>query len=247
MKKIDTSIILNHIKNPNIKSFLIDAFDNLNNANISINFYNSKSIKMEDGRSCSGWFCDIEKDISCIFLKRKKHLAHWLGIFIHEYSHFLQWKSNDQVFFRTINGTDPNVIMSSFLIDEQYQTEVYSEPEILEACEAVLELEYDAEHTTVELIKMYNLEDVISSKEYIKSAIAYFIFVYNSYKRKHWHNSNIESDYVSYVEFLSLLPDELSKEVISHNFLSKWEIILEKIYLEYEHAHKKEKTHVTHE
>lgn len=238
MKKISTATIIDFVKDINIKNFLKDAFENLEDSGISINFYNNRTIKMEDGRAASGWFSDEEKDISCIFLKRKKHQAYWLGIFIHEYSHFLQWKSNDPTFLRTINGTDPNTIMSSFLLEKEYQTESYTHEEIKEACEAVLELEYDAEYTVVELIKMYNLEKNIDSIEYVKSAVAYFIFIYNSYKRNHWHNVSINANCESYKNFLSLLPNELSKEVLTIDFLNKWEAILEEIYTDFKNINK---------
>lgn len=121
---------------------------------------------------CHGIFYFNNKDKPVIKVaKGNKTREQWLGILIHEYCHFLQWKYNVKAWKEFDRG--------SFSFDDVILQPKKNKRNIM----LLLKLELDCEKRAVKLIKSNNLD--INAQNYIQTAnyILYkYAYLYKYYK-----------------------------------------------------------------
>lgn len=141
---------------------------------------------------CSGLFYMDSKDNPIIKVaKGALKEDEWMGVLLHEYCHFLQWRDDSKVWNQFC---DYDITYSSILNHPQ---------KFKKQLVALIELELDCEKRVVRIIKKNNLFD---EKEYIKSANAIlykYAFLYNFNK---WPYDNRR-----YRKVIDLSPTKLLK------------------------------------
>lgn len=123
---------------------------------------------------CSGLFYLDNNENPILKIAKGSNPDQWVGILIHEYCHFLQWRDNVKVWRVFSEGS------ASFddlmLNPKKYKKEIID----------LISLELDCEKKTVKIIKANNYFDV---DLYIKNANAILLkYVYLYYKNK-WPNN----------------------------------------------------------
>jgi len=124
-----------------------------------------KTVKCE-GALVGGYFSDSEKKLVCA---TGRCFNDWFAVFVHEYSHYTQWKDNCKPWSDVGNSLD---IMWNWLNNKDY-------PNINKHIDKCKNLELDNEKRSVQLIKDFNLS--LNIPIYIKKANAY-IYFYNYMK-----------------------------------------------------------------
>lgn len=117
--------------------------------------------------SCSGFF---DKDLKLIRVATRKPADIWLGIFVHEFCHFLQEIEQDPSMVNCyFNGKAADECMDAWFENKQE----YAIDELEDIFEKVKAVELDCEKRSVEMIKKYNLP--IDTNFYIQMANAYVL------------------------------------------------------------------------
>lgn len=146
--------------------------------------------KIKEG--CGGWFDHTRRQYLCC-------MGNDLGfdIFIHEYCHYLQWKTKTKFFKKLCKSVDsffgwledPNISISDEKLDK-----------IVNDC---IELEYDCEKMAISLIKKYKLD--VNLDVYIRAANAYLMFYHAVKAKRVWTTD--QSPYNS--KILNLVSNEM--------------------------------------
>jgi hypothetical protein len=98
-------------------------------------------------------------------------------VFIHEYSHFLQWKNEKKYFMSLINNC--------YIVFDWLDGTFYKKAIVTEAIKGVIELEWDCERKSIDLIKKYKLD--VNIEEYCKSANSYLLFYNIVRQERNWY------------------------------------------------------------
>lgn len=159
--------------------FIAKAVSELIDDGFSLKLMMEKSI---DGKY-GGWF-GSEKDEKEFVVAMKHNCA--FEIFVHEYSHYLQWKERRSFFNKKSKGCN---ILFDWLDGKKYSEKVISK-----AIQDTIELEWDCEQTAVRLIKKYKLD--IDIDTYIRGANCYLFFYHTVHKLNKW-TSNGRSPYTT--------------------------------------------------
>jgi hypothetical protein len=120
----------------------------------------------DGGLFISGYFSDETKEIAVAI---RCPLSHWLGVLVHEYAHFCQWRENCKAWRECTNtsiadaGSLIHMWMSKDIELTEKQKQLYLNKTIA--------LELDCEKRAVRLIKQYRLP--LDIKEYVQKANAY--------------------------------------------------------------------------
>lgn len=151
------------------REFIAKAVNNLIEDGFSIKLLMEKAIDEKYG----GWF-GSEKDEKEFVVAMKRDCA--FEIFIHEYSHYLQWKHNRSFFNKKLKGCN---ILFDWLDGKKYSEKVISK-----AVKDTIELEWDCEKKVLQLIKKYKLDVDIDT--YIRGANCYLFFYHTVHKLNKW-------------------------------------------------------------
>ena len=115
-------------------------------------------------------------------------------ILIHEYCHYLQWKTNRKQFLKLINGCS---IVFDWLEGTFYKKDV-----VAEAIKAAITLEWDCENRALEQIKKHKLD--IDIDQYCKAANSYLLFYNIVHEKRKWYSNNAYT-----AALLKKMPDKL--------------------------------------
>lgn len=150
----------------NKEKFVSKVFNELLEEQFSIFIHQKKKVE-----NCGGWF-DCDKREFVVSMKNPMGYE----IMIHEYSHFLQWRDNHEYFmklgkhntkvFEWLDGKD--------LSDKVLETAILK----------TIELEWDCERQSLDLIKKLNLE--VDVAKYKKAANAYLMFYHSVWENRKW-------------------------------------------------------------
>lgn len=142
-------------------NFIIKATRELLLHNFSVLLYNTE--KLED--NCGGW-CWIDDDEN----KREFAVAmkHHMGfeIFIHEYCHFLQWKTDRKFWDSTLTTYD---ILFDWIADPLLEIK---EEDLQQSLRDIIAIEHDCEKRVLKMIKNNPIQDFDTDK-YIRAINAY--------------------------------------------------------------------------
>lgn len=147
-------------------NFISKVVNDLLDEKFSVLFLQEKSFN-----SCGGLFNGCDKEFIVAMGNR-------LGfeVLVHEYNHFLQWKDERKRYDSLSNG---NAIISDWLGGKFFKKSI-----IAYATEQVIELEWDCERRSIEMIKKYKLD--IDLDDYIRSANSYIFFYHAVKKTRVW-------------------------------------------------------------
>jgi hypothetical protein len=134
----------------------------------SVLLYNQEEL----AGACGGW-CSIEDNEKEFAVAMKHHMG--FEILIHEYCHFLQWKTDRKLWDRSMETYDilfdwisyPSLVASAFIKDYKVTTE-----ELDKSLHDILEIEHDCEKRVLKLVKNCPIEDFDTDK-YIRATNAY--------------------------------------------------------------------------
>lgn len=168
------------------KNFIGKAVTELIDDKFSVMISNEAQI---DG--CAGWF-DFEKKelITC--------MGNRLGmeVFVHEYSHYQQYKTEKSKFLKWNKAT-------TRFFGWVHDKEKYEDDVIDQDLLTTIELEHDCEQKAIKLIKQYKLD--IDITEYAKAAGAYLFFYHMVREKRKW--ATTKSAYNPAIS--KLMPDKL--------------------------------------
>lgn len=171
--------------------FIAQAVNNLIEDGFSVKLLMEKCI---DGKY-GGWFnSDTKEKEFVVAMKHKDSFE----IFIHEYSHYLQWKHNRRFFNTRSESCD---IVFSWLDGKKYSKKVISE-----AINHAIEIEWDCEKRALELIKKHKLK--VDVDNYIRGANCYLFFYHTVRNLNKW-TSNGRSAYSPAMK--KIAPNELKE------------------------------------
>lgn len=143
------------------QSFTLKVVRELLSHNFSVLLYNTE--KLED--NCGGW-CWIDED------ENKKEFAvamkHNMGfeILIHEYSHFLQWKTDRAFWDSTLKTYD---VLFDWIADLTLEVD---ELELEQSLKDIISIEHDCEKRVLKMVKNNPIENFDTDK-YIRASNAY--------------------------------------------------------------------------
>jgi hypothetical protein len=115
-------------------------------------------------------------------------------IFIHEYCHYLQWKTDRKYFMKLINNCG---IVFDWLDGKFFRKDI-----IEYAIRGVIELEWDCEKRALDQIKQYKLD--VDVEEYCKSSNSYLLFYNIVHQERKWYK---ETPYTT--TLVKSMPDKL--------------------------------------
>jgi len=131
----------------------------------------------------NGYFCDVPLEFR---LAINKPFSQWFPLFIHEYAHYTQWKSDAAVWRVRIFKDDPMNVL-----DHWMKGKIKLSPKMLERCVRLArDCELDCERRAVSQIKRYDLP--ISVKTYTQRANAYLYFYNAIGVFKQWYRHGYE-------------------------------------------------------
>ena len=146
--------------------------------------------KMKEG--CGGWFDHEKKQFLCC-------MGNTLGfeILVHEYCHYLQWKTKTKYFKDLCKSTS---MLFEWLDNPKSKL---NQDQLQNVLAASIELEYDCEKMAIALIKKHKLD--VDLDLYVRAANAYLMFYHLVVEHRQW--STDASPYNS--KILKLVPNEL--------------------------------------
>lgn len=153
--------------------FIAKGVSELLEDGFSLKLTNTRSIEGKYG----GWFCSEAKDKE--FVVAMKHNSSF-EIFVHEYSHYLQWKHRPTFFNGKARGCE---VVFNWLDGSKY-----SDRRVVNGFAKAIELEWDCERIALSLIKKYKLP--IDREKYIRGANCYLFFYYTVYSLRLWTSQN---------------------------------------------------------
>jgi hypothetical protein len=166
-----------------VERFLQDKILELIKDGFGVKIHNTPLVRNECGVA-SGYFDGEGKELEIAIKRPQKE---WVPIFIHEYSHYTQWKDDCKV-WRDIDKVYETVNLWSWLSGDDEYTDAQ-----LERCKiATQRLEQDCDKRAVALIEQYNLP--ISKDHYIQSSNAYILFYNICIEQRKWYKKSPYSD-----------------------------------------------------
>jgi hypothetical protein len=140
-------------------SFTVKVVRELLSHDFSVLLYNLE--QLED--SCGGW-CWIDDDKREFAVAMKHHMG--FEILIHEYCHFLQWKTDRKFWDSTLSTYD---ILFDWISDKE---SIVSEEDLQQSFKDIMSIEHDCEKRVLKLVKNNPIEDFDTDK-YIRAVNAY--------------------------------------------------------------------------
>ena len=137
-------------------NFISKVVNELLEDNFSVLFLQEKNID-----NCGGIFNGGDKEF-IVAIKNKMGFE----VLVHEYCHYLQWKYDRSNYNRLING---HAIIADWLDGKFFKKSI-----IKYAIDLIIELEWDCELRSVDLIKKNKLD--INLESYIQGANSYILY-----------------------------------------------------------------------
>ena len=165
-----------------INKFISDLQEKCSKHNIDTLIPNTPGVEYLYGNTLTnGYFDSDNRLLACA---TGKELNKWLPILIHESSHMDQFLENDPVFNNSL-GLDETFKWTEGSEDVDFN-------KIDNEIESGIAVEVDCEKRTVEKIKQYGLEFVVSVDEYIQKSNAYVLFYRWMRKNRSWYKIGFE-------------------------------------------------------
>lgn len=167
--------------NPKTQKFLEIAMKDLKQNGIKLKIY-KKTIDADDTSvpcKIDGYFDDLQLEMGVY----KDH--RWLETFVHEYSHFLQWRDRDPTFTAYYKHEyDPSVLIEKWLSRKiSYDRRVENSFKIVRANEM------SCDQIAVKLINKYKLP--IQTQKYIKKANFQILYYHCVESERCWNVDKI--------------------------------------------------------
>lgn len=166
-----------------VENFLQEKILELIKDGFGIKIHNTPLVRNDCGVS-SGYFDGESKELE-IAVKRPQR--EWIPIFIHEYSHYTQWKENCKV-WRDSDKVWEKTNLWTWLDGEEENTDAQ-----LKKCKLITQrLEQDCDKRAVALIEEYGLP--IDKEHYIQSSNAYILFYNICFDERRWYKKSPYAD-----------------------------------------------------
>jgi len=149
--------------------FLTYAIQKLVKSEVNISLTNTTNVMFGEENRCSGWFSGSDEDTLedrqfCVAMNNPNAQ----GIFVHEYSHFLQWRNKKGIWY------DIDVDKESNFWEWLDGNKKMSKKSLREISLLIGAVEADAERRSVGIIKKWDID--INLKEYKRKANTYIFF-----------------------------------------------------------------------
>jgi hypothetical protein len=165
-----------------INKFISNLEEKCSEHNITLHIPNTPGVLYPgENIQTNGYFDSDNRVLACA---TGKELNQWLLILIHESSHMDQFLENDPVFNDSL-GLDETFKWAEGSEDVDFN-------KIDKEIESGIAVEVDCEKRTVEKIKQYGLEFVVSVDEYIQKSNAYVLFYRWMRKNRSWYKIGFE-------------------------------------------------------
>lgn len=152
------------------KEFITEAVNELLDDGFSVFLHNKTKVQ-----ECGGWFSYTDKEITVAM-----NNAMGFEIFIHEYSHFLQWKHHTEWFLTKNGGTQ--------VLFDWLDTTLYSDDILDLAMRDAIDLELDCERQSIWLIETNDLP--VDVDKYKRAANAYLLFYQFVRSKRMWSKTS---------------------------------------------------------
>lgn len=154
-----------------------------------------------DGSVYNGYFEGGEDKVFAVAIG--KDFDKWFTIFIHEYSHFTQWRDDSPHWtytpFKDFEHIDAGILLFLWAGGHIELTK----EQALNYTRPTVHVEMDADKRAVELIKKYNLP--VNVNRYIQTSNAYTLFYFYMIETREWYKPNKEPYRIE--EIVSRMPD----------------------------------------
>jgi hypothetical protein len=164
----------------NDKLFIGNAISHLNNKHIEVIFSKQNNVYQEHEKiKCTGYFdCKNKSLVVATGLPQKN----WLPVFLHEYSHFIQWLNKDKLFYKLIENKN---LQNYFWYWLQGQ-EIRPKSKVIESARAIQTMEYECEKIVFNLLQKNKLS--ILYQDYVKYANIDVLFYNVVLKYRRWYD-----------------------------------------------------------
>jgi hypothetical protein len=163
-------------RNTQVKKFLKVAMNDLEKHQINLKIYRRRA---DPKYSLDGYFDDASLEIGLV----KDRF--WLETFVHEYSHFLQWKRGEKT-FAAYYKYDYNPI---FMVENWLERKIAYSKKVKNSFRIIRANEISCDKIAVELIKKYKLP--IDTEKYTKNANLQLLFYHCVENQRNWNVSKI--------------------------------------------------------
>jgi hypothetical protein len=167
----------------NVENFIQEKTLELIKDGFALKIHNTPLVINECGVS-SGYFDGDSKSLEVAIKRPQKQ---WVSIFVHEYSHYTQWKEQCKIWVECDKMWD-EVNLWEWL-DEEVD---YTKSQLRRMKISTQKLEQDCDKRAVKLIDQYNLP--IDKEEYIQASNAYILFYNIVVEKRKWYSSSPYSD-----------------------------------------------------
>jgi hypothetical protein len=203
--------------NENDKLFLGRSICELTQKNIQVNLTNKKQVFQESEKvQCVGYFdCETKK----LEVATKMSQRNWLPVFLHEYSHYVQWITKESSFVYLLN----NKTLQNHFWHWIQGNEVRSKSEVIDSARAIQQMEYECEKIAFEILEENNLS--ILKSDYIKFANIDVLFFNVALKYRRWYDTPPHT----IPEIMDVIPSEQIEDITK--ILPEFnELVLKKCY-----------------
>jgi hypothetical protein len=168
----------------------------------NVRLYDKEELKVAQ---CAGTFDITKKGNPLICLATKGHTQQeLLQLLLHEYAHFLQWKTGLLHKLEGENLKKGWVVLDNWLRHRKK----YTEEELLLARDAIILIEYDADIRAIEISKELSV-DIGSHKTHMENAYSYITLIKWAVKNRRWGEHPGEGYFDSRVR----TPTEILREI----------------------------------
>lgn len=151
----------------------------IKNNGCRVRLYNKDELRLAQ---CAGTFDITKSGNPLICIATKGHTRQELmQLLLHEYAHFLQWKSG---FLHKLEGPD---LKDGWDVFDKWFKRIkrYNDKQLKHSRNAIVLIEYDADLRVLVLAKELGI-DIGSHKDYIANAYSYVTLIKWAFKNKKW-------------------------------------------------------------
>jgi len=179
----------------NVKKFLEETFIELIENKVAIRLERKKIIKYGEGgvEKVSGFYNDEPKEFAVGMAKPQ---SEWLEVYAHEFCHFKQAREKVKVW--TSNVSDK--------LDDWLEKKIMlTKSELRKVLNACKDVELDCEYRTVDMIRKYQLDNVINIERYCQKANCYVLYYNVVGIMKEWY----KRPPYEFPELIDMMPKKL--------------------------------------
>ena len=185
---------------------------------IGVEFVNKHEIQFDNDNpltGCAGYFCHHERQLKICFSKIK--LEQWLGNYIHEYCHFLQWKMNSPKWTRC-EELEQITDYDSWLSGDIE----YNKRQLDTRTTSMQLMELEAEKWAVDIINKFKLP--INTDTYIRKANVYILGYRIALDKRKWFTQSTSQPEVlkeapnTFIKSVKNVPTKLYKTIEQYCF-----------------------------